>query len=175
MGFFDFLFGKKRANRDRGGQQANADGRLEGPSPSYVFTYYMLSSVALSDPESLIEIAAHPAGIRGLLAAILDDAATYCRAPAPFSADSIRVHCDIIGNSQSVVFELPEPQEVPEAYLVALVVTDGKGRYFSVERSFSSAHAHCAVLGEWDARGHLNHGRCEPTVAGFKAALSRLV
>lgn len=174
MGFLDFLFGRKQAKPGRTAQ-AEDDADMEGPPPCYVFTYYMLRSIALSDPVSLLEIAANPAGIRELLAAILDDVEVYCGARVPFSADSIRVHCGTIGNSKSVVFELPEPQEVPEAYMVALVVSDGTGRYFSLERTFSAGDSPRAVLGEWDARAHLNHGSCEPSVAAFVAAISAMI
>lgn len=55
---------------------------------------------------------------------------------------------------------LPPPERVPEAYFGAAVLSGGKVRYWTLERTFDGLSPG-PVLGEWISDGsHLNHGRC---------------
>lgn len=180
MSLFSFLFGKNRkrsASRRRTAEAAADSGNgTQAPPPAYVFAHRLLPAISLSNPEGLLALSADPTAIRGLLHSMLHDVESYCLCEAPFSADSIGVHRGTLRDWQYVVFEFPEPQQPPEAYLVALLVSGQYGRYFTLEKTISFGKKPGAVLGEWDAQSHHNYGGGhEPTVAAFVEAISRVI
>lgn len=175
MGIFDFLKRKPAPAPDD-----------EGPSPDYVFAHYALRHIALAEPLQFLAIAVSPKANR-FIDAILQDVEEQCGRQTSFTAESINLHPIRVNEFPCVVVELPEPKEMAEAFMVALVVpidvslenppeTDEvTGRYFTLEKGFSLSNDEPrTVLAEWDAETHSNYGDGpEANVDAFAAAISK--
>jgi hypothetical protein len=158
MGLFDFLKRKPAPEPDD-----------EGPSPDYVFAHYALRLIALSDPLQFLVIAASP-NVKQFMSKVLQDVSRKCGRQASFDANSVKIHTRRVNNFPCAVVELPEPKEMAEAFMVALVVPVDpsqvhstndepiKGRYFTLEKGFSISDEPRTVLAEWDLEGHSNYG-----------------
>lgn len=158
MGLFDFLKPKAAPLTED-----------DGPSPDYAFAHYALRQVALSDPLQFLAIAASPDAER-FMAAVFQEVSERCGRKASFDAASIKIHPRRVNTFPCAVVELPEPKEMAEAFMVALVVPIDtsqkhpagvetiKGRYFTLEKGFTSSNEPRTVLAEWDSKGHSNYG-----------------
>lgn len=98
-----------------------------------------------------------------------------------------------INNIPCVFFELPEPENADEAFMVAIVYysidrtskklldpRDIKIRYFTLEKAYSpgnrSKKLSKTVLGEWDGNTHISYGRGpSPNVNDFVLAISNIL
>jgi len=97
-------------------------------------------------------------------------------------------------NHFAVVVTLPPPQEMPEAYFVAMVVRPGQkklggllgetpfvSRYITLEYGVAfddngGLEAHRTVLGEWTGEQHLNYGTGpEPQLESFLTRVEELI
>ena len=172
MGIFDFLKRKPEPPPED-----------DDPSPDYVFAHYTLRQIALSDPLQFLAIAASPDAER-FMDAVLQDVAKQCGRKTSFSASSIKIHSTRVNDFPCAVVELPEPKEMAEAFMVALVVPIDtsseeppemdtvKARYFTLEKGFSLSNEPRTVLAEWDTEIHWNY--CDgpaPTSNEFVAAI----
>ncbi|MEQ1831256.1 MAG: hypothetical protein ABL921_35240, partial [Pirellula sp.] len=173
MGLFDFLKRKPPSPPED-----------DGPSPDYAFAHYALRQIALSDPLRFLAIAASPDAQR-FIDAILQDVAEQCGRNTSYDAVSVRIHPTRVNIFPCVVIELPEPKEMAEAFMVALVVlidtsserpldtNEIRARYFTLEKGFSLSDAPRTVLAEWDTESHSNYGDGpDPTVKSFVTALA---
>ncbi|WP_442483207.1 hypothetical protein [Aeoliella sp. SH292] len=176
MGLFDFL-------KRKPGPQAEDD----GTSPDYAFAHYALRHIALSDPLQFLAIAASP-DAEQFMDAVLQDVAEQCGRKTSFDAASIKIHPTRVNAFPCAVVELPEPQEMAEAFMVAVVVPIDTsteqlpepgtvvGRYFTLEKGFSLSDEPRTVLAEWDTEAHSNYGDGPaPNVDAFITALSEHV
>lgn len=176
MGLFDFL---KR--------KPEPPPAVEGPSPDYAFAHYALRQMALSDPLRFLAVMASPDAHR-FLDALLDDVAEQCGRKPSFDAQSITIHPTRVASFPCAIIRLPEPKEMAEAFMVAVIVPIDpsstslpasdtiKGRYFTLEKGFTLSNEPRTVLGEWDAQMHSNYGNGPaPTVEAFAAALTKLM
>lgn len=183
MGFFDFLK-RKPAPPPEDDDPLPED---EGPSPHYAFAHYALRQMALSDPLKFLAIVVSPDAGR-FMDALLQDVADQCDRQASFDATSVKIHQTLVNSFPCAVIVLPEPQEMTEAFMVAVVVPIDmsseqlpdrdtlKARYFTLEKGFSSSNKPQTVLAEWDMGGHLNYGDGPPAnVDAFVAALGKHV
>lgn len=173
MGLFDFLKRKQPPPP-----------KDNGPAPDYVFAHYALRQIAFSDPLRFLAIAASPeAG--DFVNAVLKDVAEQCGQQTTFDAASVKIHPVRIKGFPCAVIELPEPREIAEAFMVALVALidtssneppdpdSVRGRYFTLEKGFSLSSEPRTVLAEWDMTSHSNYGDGPPaTVEAFSAALA---
>ncbi len=173
MGLFDFLKRKQPHPPED-----------DGPSPDYAFAHYALRQIALSDPLRFLAMAASP-DARHFIDAVLKNVAEQCGRPTTFEAASVKIHPVRVKDFPCAVIELPEPREMAEAFMVALVVpidTSFKeppdansitGRYFTLEKEFSLTKDRRTVLAEWNMTRHSNYGDGPPaTVEAFVAALT---
>lgn len=173
MGLFDFL-------RNGSGPELKDD----GPSPDYAFVHYALKQIALTAPLQFLAISASPDAER-FMDSILQDVGERCGRPATYDASSIHIHRTRINDFPCAIVELPEPKELAEAHLVAIValvdtssgppldMDQVESRYFTLEKGFSMSSEPRTVLAEWTAESHLNYGDGpEPTVQEFVAVLS---
>ena len=176
MGLFDFLKRKPVPKPDD-----------DGPSPDYVFAHYALRQMALSRPLQFLVIAASPDAQR-FMADILQEVSEKCGRKASFDATSIQIHKCRVHTFPCAVIELPEPKEIAEAFMVALVVPihmsqeSPKGietipaRYFTLEKGFTMSDEPRTVLAEWEMGRHSNYGDGPAVnVEEFVAAISRHV
>ncbi len=158
-----------------------------GPSPDYVFAHYALRQIALSDPMRVLAILALP-DAEEFIDAILKDVGEQCGRDATFSASAIRIHKVRVSEFPCAVIELPEPQEIAEAFMVALVVMidstsenapdmeEVSARFFTLEKGLSMSNDPRTVLAEWNSSAHSNYGDGpEPNVESFVAALIEYV
>jgi hypothetical protein len=172
MGLLDFLKRKPRVPPED-----------EGPSPDYVFAHYALRQIALSDPLHLLAVAASPEA-KPFFEHVLKLVADQCGRRASFDAASLKIHATRVNDYACAVIELPEPREVAEAFMVALVlpietsadkppkIDEAQARYFTLEKGFALSNEPRTVLAEWDAQRHSNYGDGPaPTVDEFVAAL----
>jgi hypothetical protein len=172
MGLFDFFKRKPAPSAEE-----------DGLSPDYAFAHYALRQIALSKPLQFLAIAAS-AESEQFIDDVLQDVAEACGRKTSFDASSVKVHPTLVDNFPCAVIELPEPKEMAEAFMVALVVlidtssedppeTDTiPARFFTLEKGFSLANEPRTVLAEWDTQGHMNYGDGpEPTVEAFVGAL----
>ncbi len=176
MGLFDFLK-----------QKSAVPPEDDGPSPHYVFAHYALRQIALSEPLRFLAIAASPEAEQ-FIDAILHDVAEHCGRKTSFGADAVRIHPTRVHTFPCAVIELPEPGEMAEAYMVAVVVPIDpasdeppdmdtvQARYFTLEKGFSMSNEPRTVLAEWDTSAHANYGDGPaPTVEAFVQAISEHV
>jgi hypothetical protein len=175
MGLFDFLRRKQPQPKREG----------KGPSPDYVLAHYALRQIALSDPLRFLAIIASPDANR-FIDAVMQDVAEKCGRPATFKSDAVKCHRLRVGNFPCAMIEFPEPREMAEAYLIALVVlidtsiaeppatTKVSARYFALEKGFTLSNEPRTVLAEWSANTHGNLGDGPvPSVEAFAAAIAQ--
>ena len=155
-----------------------------GPSPDYVFAHYALRQAALHDPLRFLTILAMPQAEQ-FIASVMKNVAEQCGRPTTFNAADIQIHRVRINGFPSAIIQLPEPKEMAEAFMVALVLPMDKsgnpppgheslqGRYFTLEKGFSFSGEPQTVLAEWTAKGaRANYGNGPlATVAEFINAL----
>ena len=178
MGIFDFL---KRKPKPPGESKSN------GPSPHYAFAHYALRHIALSGPLQFLAVTASPESDQ-FFNSVLDDVAKQCGRKASFDASSISIHPTRVNNFPCVIVELPEPAEMAEAHMVALValidisseqlpdMDKVPARYFTLEKGFSLSNEPRTVLAEWDHESHANFGDGpEATAEAFAATLAKHV
>ncbi len=158
-----------------------------GPSPDYVIAHYALRQIALSDPMQFLAILASP-DAEEFIDAILKDVGEQCGRDATFNASAIKIHKLRVHRFPCVVIELPEPQEIAEAFMVAVVVMidstserapdveEVSARFFTLEKGLSLSNDPRTVLAEWDTSAHSNYGDGpKPNVESFAAALIEYV
>jgi hypothetical protein len=157
MGLFDFLKRKNDPPQD------------EGPSPHYVFAHYALRQLALSSPLNFLAMMASP-DANGFLDSILDQVAERCGQRPAFDHSAIKIHPLRVKQFPCAILELPEPKEIAEAFMVALVVPfDASsseppdadaltGRFFTLEKGETLDGQPRTVFAEWDEEGHSNYG-----------------
>lgn len=158
MGIFDFFTRKHETSIED-----------EGPSPDYVFAHYALRQIALSDPLRFLAIAASPDS-HNFIEAVIQDITEQLGKPTAFEASQVKIHPVRVKEFPCVVIELPNPQKMADAHMVALVAlvdlafdlpSDSEsvcGRYFTLEKGFTISNEDRTVLAEWDDTGHLNYG-----------------
>ena len=172
MGLFDFLNRKPAPPSEE-----------DGPSPDYAFAHYALREIALGDPLQFLAVAASPESTR-FIGAILKAVEEQCGRRTSFNESSVTIHPTRVGDFPCAVIELPEPKEMAEAFMVALVVRietsseqppapdEVDARYFTLEKGFSMSSESRTVLAEWSTEGHSNYGDGPaPTVQAFVDAL----
>lgn len=176
MGIFDFFKPKPAATP----VEANAD----GPTPKYVLAHLALRQIALTDPLSFLGIMASPEATR-FLNSLIEEIGTNCGQQPTFNASAVTIHTKRCNAFPCVVLELPEPDEMAEAYMVALVwpvdpetsetpseITT-PGRYFTLEKTYSLSGEPGTVLAEWADDAHANFGAGpSPIVEKFVATIS---
>lgn len=176
MGIFDFLKRKRKS--------PPAD---SGPSPEYVFAHYALRQIALSDPLQFLALLAS-SDAEEFIDAVLKDVAEQCGLKTSFDASSVKIHKVRLNAFPCVVISLPEPKEMAEAFMVALVVLidtssertrqqdKPEARYFTLEKGFSLSNEPRTVMAEWDSEAHSNYGDGPaPTVQAFTTAIEGLL
>lgn len=159
----------------------------EGPSPEYIFAHYALRQVALSSPLPFLAMAASPDGPR-FIERLLADVGQQCGRAAKFEASEVQLHPTLANGYPCAVVELPEPEEITEAFMVGLVALVDRnqnpspdpetvaGRFFTLEKGFHMSGEPRTVLAEWETSTHLNYGDGPaPNVADFIAAISEKV
>lgn len=171
MGLFDFLKRKPAASSDG-----------DGPSPEYAFAHYALRQLALAKPVHFLALMASPKA-QPFFKDVLADVSEQCGRKCSFDAAAVQVHHGRIAEYPCAVIVLPEPKNMAEAYMVAVValidpsqdepdIENVKGRYFTLERGLSLAGGTRTVLCEWSETGHSNYGDGPPaTVEAFVSAL----
>ena len=175
MGLFDFFRRKK----------ANSEPEDIGSSPEYLMAHYALRHIALANPLQFLEIVASPKAEK-FFKTILEGTADDCGCKIPFPASAIEVHKTRVNHFPCAVIQFPEPKDIAEAYMVALVVmidasseppeiedlSEIQARFFTLERGFSLSDEENTVLGQWTDKTHINHGAGpDPSVDEFVKAL----
>lgn len=182
MGLFDFLK-RKPAHKTIAAQMP----KNEGPSPDYAFAHVAMRQIALAKPLQFLGIVLSP-NAGQFFDALLEDVNEYCERKASFDASSITTHKCKVNGFPGVVIVLPEPKEMAEAHMVALIVPmdlssdeepdfdAAQGRYFTLEKGFSLSNTPRTVLAEWDATTHSNYGDGPaPNVEAFVQSLEGLL
>jgi hypothetical protein len=176
MGLFDF-FKRKPASKP---PQVKDD----GPSPDYAFAHFALRFVALSEPLKFLAIMVSP-DATNFIDSLMKDVEEQCGKPTTFPASSVKIHAVRVNDYPCAVIELPEPKEIAEAHMVAIVVPldmsadkppepdSVKARFFTLEKGVSFSNEPRTVLAEWDTESHSNYGSGPPVdVSAFVSALS---
>jgi hypothetical protein len=176
MGLFDFL--KRKPDQPP---------RSQGPSPDYAFADVAIRQLALAKPLQFLAIALSPNAAQ-FFDALLEDVSEYCERKASFDSSCITTHQCVVNGFPSVVIVLPEPKEMAEVYMVALVVPIDmssdeppnsdvvQARYFTLEKGFSLSGTPRTVLAEWDTTSHSNYGDGPtPNVEAFVQSIEHLI
>lgn len=187
MGLFD-LFKRKRPQPP---PPAPDDDEFsspdDGPAPEYALAHYALRFIALNDPLRFLGVVASPDAPQ-FIAAVMKDVAEKCGRTTSFRPHDVKIHPTRVGAFPCAVIEFPEPKEVAEAHMVALLLpidtsaelpdeaARPKGRYFTLEKGMTFGGGSRTVLAEWTEDTHSNYGDGPPpNVAEFVAALTKLM
>ena len=160
----------------------------DGPSADYVLAHYALRQIALSEPLQMLAILASPDANR-FIDNVMQDVAEQCGKPNTFDSDSVRIHPTRVNDYPCAIIEFPEPEEIAEAHLVAVVglidmsaqeppddSAELNARYFTLEKGMSLNDEPRTVLAEWNSETHSNYGDGPPaTAADFAAAIAGLL
>ena len=160
-----------------------AENEASGPSPAYALAHYALRYLALSDPLRFLAILASP-DANTFLDNVLQDVGEKCGTPASFTSADLTVHPGAVKGHPCAVIEFPEPEQMTEVYMVALVVlvdpssptppdpSDLEARYFTLEMGFTLDDSPRTVLAEWTGDAHANYGDGpHPAVDAFASAI----
>jgi hypothetical protein len=141
------------------------------PRPHYMFAHHALRQVGMRDPLFLLQVLPSPNGGR-FLADLLGQVAQHAGVEPDFTADQVSFRGFRVAGRPAAVLQLPPPQEVGEAWFVALVVDvdlsqepaadapPPPARFFTLEHgTHFSTNEPRTVLCEWTAAGaHRNFG-----------------
>lgn len=180
MGLFDFF--KRRSDSIPFGASA----ARAGPSPEYVFAHQILRQAALDSPLQFLALVASPEREQ-FLNRLLNHVARTTGRRVAFEAADIEVHLRQIEKFPCPVFEFPSVRNVPEAYMVAVLVPIDTttatlsetnplvGRYFTLEKAIGASDSPATVVGEWIQDAHRNYGPGPAVrVNDFVAAIDRI-
>lgn len=153
---------------------------MEWESPKNTPHHYQLAHVALrdaclGDPKEFFSVMSSPERhpFLKLIWDMLREKYDWRGEPG-FDITDVEVAESQIKGFPCLIFTMPEPKDVTEAYFVCIVLKLDEFEYYTLEKSFGDK----TVLGGWrkfDSRigiGHVNYGFApEPTVEDFMAAV----
>ncbi|MHC4744220.1 MAG: hypothetical protein ACYS8Z_20065 [Planctomycetota bacterium] len=140
----------------------------------YVFAHRALCSLALSQPEKLIQTLKSAQANKFLseLLANIDSKAPEDTARRDFTVEDIAVHPFDFEGSQAVIVEMPEPKNCPEVFFASVVYPSTC--YFTLEKladAFSGPDAR-AVFCSWSRNIHrFGTTVANPTLDEFKGLI----
>lgn len=147
----------------------------------YVLAHVALRTLALDDPLQFLAVMGSPDAAK-FVASIYDSVVESLKEEGPpdFAVDDVQFQCGKLGDWLCVVFTMPPPRDVTEAFFCCLAghldLNDPnprpesvKGRWFAMEYTYPIGDQTRAVLCEWTKDGgHSNFGEAgEPTVENF--------
>lgn len=159
----------------------------EDLSHHYYLAHYVLRYSALMNPLTYVGLSVSPL-IGKLVEHLFEKLEGLCGKPVPFTIDQVKFYPRKVNEFPLVVIELPEPQEVAEAYFVALYVpvdpsadplpsnSEIQARFFTLEKGFTLDDSSRTVLGEWSETTHSNLGTGpDPKLENFVQALTAML
>jgi hypothetical protein len=137
----------------------------------YTFTHLNLRKKFFADPEKLI-------------GKIRADGNRYLREvwvneEKGSQPDSEKIDYQTTGTEPVLhIITMPEPIDLTDAYMIALVIKDEEPRYFVLEKTITYMNSDNALLCEWTKRGkHMNYGltTTEPSVENFVEVIKHIL
>ena len=174
MGIFDFLRSTSDGSQDH------------GLSPDYLFAHAALRSQALSQPLQVLSTLSGP-NAEAMFEDLIQEVKKEAGKSPSFTADQLKVHVQRVSKFPCIVVEFPEPTEMAEVHMVAVIVeinldlqsvpadpAQVGGRFFTLEKSITLSNEPRTVLGEWTRTEHANYGEGpKPRVDEFVATISK--
>lgn len=152
---------------------------INRPRPEYyAFSHQALPEIFFSDPQKLISTL-NESGAE-FLYYLWHQVEKYAGVAESQVEQQIQVEHQTIQGISLTLVTLPPPQNMTEAYYLALLVKPGEqkySRYLTLEHSQIPPGKPCTVLGEWLAGGaHIHHGQGpEPEKDLFVESISQLL
>lgn len=147
----------------------------------YHFAHGFLRAFALGDPARALASFRDPIQAPSLLRQLWDQAGKESDPAARRPPDGLAFRLETLaGGATAVLFLLPPPKNVAEAWMTALVIRPGdepvadRSGYFTLEHSESLDGKPITMLCRWTNDGmHLNFGAGpKPEAAAFLAAIA---